>query len=215
MYNYTFITPYTLQVTYDNYNLQKITDSFCNKSVENVRKLSSEPFFSEKYISGYSNILNVINKNNKVYFSLPQHFNENTVLQFVKDFLIACTYANLDFIVFDRTRCSEYTTSCNKILMLCQHIEEMFIDSGLPIIYVESNLHMERKGQLHLTKCPNFKFHKLYTGEINPIELNSLFKLIHEFLDFKETIFSLSKNYSYKGRSHNNKKELKYSYTLN
>ena len=211
MYNYTLIKPYTLQVTHDKEILQKKDIRFCNSRGKNDDLLDLEPFFLEKYINGYSNILSAISNSDKVYFTLPRYFNEKTILRFVSDLLIACSYANLEFIVFDRTRCAESElTSTGKILVYHQ-IEEMFEQSNCSVIYIESDTCNKTKQKSSLTN-PYFRFCDLDTTEINFVELNQLFKKVHSLLDFKESISGYQAN-NFNRQSGGNVS--KYSYTLN
>jgi len=215
MYNYTLISPYTLQVTHHKENFQEKEICFCDKNNKYDYNSLVEFKFTEKYISGYSNILNAISKNNKVYFTLPAFFDDNTILQFVQDFLTACFYVNPDIIIFDRSRCTEQAISCNSKRLLCDHIEGMFKESDLPVVFCKSTLD-EKKEEQNYDVETSFKFYNLECKQIDLIELQQISKSVHQIFDLKRVVFLYKEQgFCKKGTKKGKLKALKNSYTLN
>lgn len=215
MYNYTLISPYTLQVTHHKENFQEKEICFHNRN----SKYSFNPLidfqFTEKYISGYSNILNAISKKSKVYFTLPISFDENTILQFTRDFLTACFYVNPELIVFDRSRCTEKTISCNSRRLICDHIEEMFKESNLPVVFYKSSKEADREGKSHDLET-SFKFYNLECKNMDLMELRVISKSIHQIFDLKRVVFIYKEQGFFKKTNKKGEfKNLKNSYTLN
>jgi len=216
MQNYTLIAPYTLQVTYDKQNSQKKEVYQYNKGEESTLHLHSDSYFIEKYINGYSNILNTISKKDKVYFVLSSVSDRTTTIQFVQDFLIACFYTKLDFIIFDRSRCCRELMNSEEELELCEEIEMMFRRSDLPVIYVDS--YMQTEGApLSFNTDLTFKFYQLNGTQINSGELNNIATRVHTIIDLKEALFFKKDETEVKVEidQEDSYESFRYAYTLN
>ncbi len=213
MNNYIFLSPNTVQFTYEKHDLQGKEICFSNSTSSSSSLILPSISFSEKHISGFINILGLIADSNIIYFTLPINFDECSTIQFVYDLLAACRYNKPDYIVFDRSRCASAEFYCLEKLTLCNYIQQLFEESGLPVIHFNS---INDKTSSKNSKASNIKFHNLGDIEISLMKLKNISKQIQKVFDVKDSLIEnqYSRNIQNKCVSEKVNKS-KYSYTLN
>ena len=213
MKNYTFLSPNTVQFTYEKDDLQGKEICFSNSTDSSSFLIPSSISFSERHISGFSNILGLIAGSSIIYFTLPLNFDESSTMQFVYDLLAACRYNKPAYIVFDRSRCVSSKVYCSEKLTLCNYIQQLFEESGLPVIHFNS---IDDKTSSKNSHTSNIKFHNLSDIEISLMKLKNISKQIHKIFDVKDSLIEnrYSRNIQHKCVSKKVNRS-KYSYTLN
>lgn len=214
MQNITFLCPNTLQFTYQKDYLQGKEICFLEK-IDEDNIAPAEITFSEKYLSGFSNILSLIATGDIIYFTLPPAFNSNSTIQFVYDLLAACKYNTPSFVVFDKSRCTAEDVMCSEKIALCNYIQKMFEDSGLPMLNFNSlavsNPNFNEDDAACSIVYQNFK-----NIDVNLFWLKKVSTQIHQVFDIKSALTAPKStrvpSYAYDFRQKN---KLKCLYTMN
>jgi len=213
MQNITFLCPNTLQFTYQKDHLQGKEICFLEK-IDEDNFVPAEIAFSEKYLSGFSNILSLISAGDIIYFTLPPAFNSNSTIQFVYDLLAACKYNKPSYIVFDKSRCTAENVMCSEKIELCNYIQKMFEDSGLPMLNFNS-LAVSNPNFNEDAVC-SIVYQNLKNTDINLFWLKKVSTQIHQVFDIKSAL-TVPKSTRVPSDAYDfrRKNKLKYSYTLN
>lgn len=208
MGNVVYFSPNTIQFTYQKEFLQEKDFCFFNE-VEN-NHFVPEISFSEKYVSGFLNILSLISAGDIIYFTVPTEFSNTCTIQFLYDLIAACAYNIPSCIIFDRTRCSHENGVGYETVAFCDDLEQLFENTNLPFLSLSATSQVGSGFKISESSKPNsFLFSEL---EANLFVLKSL---SNKIFDLKNSATD-SKHVAINNSLHEKiKSNHKYHYTLN
>lgn len=203
-----YFSPNTIQFTYQKEFSQEKDYCFSNE-VEN-NHLVPEISFSEKYVSGFLNILSLISTGDIIYFTLPNEFSSTCTAQFLYDLIAACNYNIPSCIIFDRTRCSYENGAGYETVAFCDDLEQLFENTNLPFLSLSATSQEGSGFKIsESSKSNSFHFKEL---EANLFVLKSL---SNKIFDLKKSATD-SKHVANNNSLHEKiKSNHKYHYTLN
>lgn len=203
-----FLSPNVVQFTYEKGHLQEKDFCFENKTESNF--LSSEISFLEKHISGFLDLLNLVDTGDVIYFTLPKVFNKASTVQFVHDLIAACSYNKPLCIIYDLSRFACKNNANYKSTEFCDALEQMFEDSNLPVL----NLATIPKRQFDLDFIDPLNDDLFLFNEAG-FNLSRLKKISNNIFELKNLVVSFQNTEEdYLSNFHLNP-SLKYKYTLN
>lgn len=171
MNNIVFLSPNSLQCTYENTDLQQNILTFF--STKNNQFLDFPTPFIEKYVDGFKTLLNTIQPEDIVYFTLTPGSNLDKTKQFVMDLVLASEFNKAACIVYDYSHCA--SVDCAKATFHCQEIKEILDQCEVPVVFLDNSytIKFNAVSPIHIIDIPH---------------LNKIIKYIHQIFDIKSSV---------------------------
>ncbi|WP_010180185.1 hypothetical protein [Aquimarina agarilytica] len=137
------ISPFSLQGTYVEKNLQK-KDQNVHEDVKNVKEsFLTNNFFNEKKLDQLYQLRNELSKVNCLYFVITKQILHKDFNDYFINLIMAIHHARPEYIIIDTTICKHiYSSECKEII---QMITSVFKENQLPVIQLKKDSNTNKK----------------------------------------------------------------------
>ncbi|WP_010520731.1 hypothetical protein [Aquimarina agarivorans] len=131
------MSPFSLQGTYANNNLQK-KDLTSQKDVRNLENnFLTKHFFNEKKLNKLYQLKNELSKVNCLYFVITQQILHQDFNDYFISLIMAINYSRPELIIIDTSICNKINNSrCKEIIAM---ITTVFNENQLPVVHLEED----------------------------------------------------------------------------